>query len=329
MEAVLNMLCELAQATLKTPDAKIHVPVISDILNDIGVSEFSFLDLFTWIGAVTVNVTHDLVEGNPPFPANDSSVQAIIPAPSWNELAGLFGQHGTAALFSSSSSAAPFAATQLHQEGPISMSTSLQKSVFEGCTCLQASSLWLGTSSQPWRRRTKQETNSSVFPRQSWALSCAAVVAAGDLLVPIDPVESLPFKILSDITSSTVVGSLIVFSGPGQWIFEKLHINSMVIKDARAVGALINGVLVIHGLTATMWHFYELSQKSKSSTRDATIIGEASNMASYISRLAYGFAVNDEEPDSRLIAILAMGAANDLVGALQLTDMGVGKSAFD
>jgi hypothetical protein len=167
------------------------------------------------------------------------------------------------------------------------------------------------------------------IPAAIIGLSFAASDAAGDSLVPMDPIESWPFKTLSWITSSTVVGLKIVFSGLGQWAFEKFNIGSMVFEDARGIGAMLNSVLVFHGAVVTMWHFYELSQKSKDNTRDAAIIGEASNLASYISRLAYGFAVNDEEQDTRLIAILVMGAANDVFGALQLTEMGIGKSALN
>ncbi|KAK7954630.1 hypothetical protein PG996_015439 [Apiospora saccharicola] len=40
--------------------AKIHIPVISDILEMIGIPSISFLDMFLWIGAVSCDVFYDL-----------------------------------------------------------------------------------------------------------------------------------------------------------------------------------------------------------------------------------------------------------------------------
>jgi hypothetical protein len=126
------------------------------------------------------------------------------------------------------------------------------------------------------------------------------------------PVQCLPFKILSRLVTSFVVGCKVLFLGPAQWVFQKHRIGTMVVENARGVGAVINGVLVIHGLVVTMWHFYELS---KNALWDAAIVGEVSSLASYASRLAYGWAVNDKEQMSRLVAIIMMGAADDVFGA--------------
>ncbi|KAF5015662.1 hypothetical protein F66182_12923 [Fusarium sp. NRRL 66182] len=87
---------------------------------------------------------------------------------------------------------------------------------------------------------------------------------------------------------------------------------------------MLNGVLCIHGTVVTVWHFYELSQTPKDAKRDAAIIAEVANIASYMSRVAYAAAVNDEEQDSRLVSIIAMAAANDLFGSLQFAEAGVG-----
>ncbi|RAK97468.1 uncharacterized protein BO80DRAFT_504675 [Aspergillus ibericus CBS 121593] len=77
VDALLNVLAELAQAALGVLDTKIHIPIISDLLNMIGVPDISFLDLFTWIGAVAVTVVYKISEGHYPFPKGDSEVQIL------------------------------------------------------------------------------------------------------------------------------------------------------------------------------------------------------------------------------------------------------------
>ncbi|KAF4233512.1 hypothetical protein CNMCM8980_010239 [Aspergillus fumigatiaffinis] len=78
VDALLNVLCQLAQSALEILDTKIHIPVISNILNSIGVPDISFLDLFTWISAVAVTVVYKIAKAHPPFPGGDSSVKAIL-----------------------------------------------------------------------------------------------------------------------------------------------------------------------------------------------------------------------------------------------------------
>jgi hypothetical protein len=126
-----------------------------------------------------------------------------------------------------------------------------------------------------------------------------------------------PLKV-SHILRRWLQGSLL---GPAQWVYQKHRIGTMVVENARGVGAVINGVLVIHDLVVTMWHFYELSENA---LWDAAIVGEVSSLASYASRLAYGWALNDKEQMRRLVAIIMMGAADDVFGA----QAGVGESAL-
>lgn len=325
VDALLTVLSELAQSAIDVLDTKIHIPVISDILNDIGVPDLSILDLITWVGAVAVTLVYKVVEGRAPFPSGDSSVQAMISASSWEDMAGLFGQQTLGSLLLQSSASS--SRTDEHK-GPISMPTDIQKAVFEGLHMFSGILCLVGNLQKALEAEDQTDSKLIGIPATIIGLTCAAATAAGDLLVPMDGVESLPIRIFSGITSVAVVTCLVVFSGLGQRVFPKIKLGSLVVEDARGVGAFLDSVLCIHGTIVSIWHFYELSQKSKSNTRDAAIVGEVSTLASIASRLAYAFAVNDEEPDSRLIAILVMGAANDLVGGLQLAEVAIGKSTF-
>jgi hypothetical protein len=129
VDALLTVLSQMAQSAIDVLDTKIHIPVISDILNGIGVPDLSILDLFTWVGAVAATLVYKVVEGRAPFPSGDSSVQAMISANSWEDLAGLFGQQTLGSLLLLSSATTSRAD---EHKGPISMPTDIQKPVFEG-----------------------------------------------------------------------------------------------------------------------------------------------------------------------------------------------------
>ncbi|GFF90922.1 hypothetical protein IFM53868_06329 [Aspergillus udagawae] len=242
----------------------------------------------------------------------ESSVKAIISAGSWDELAGLFGQQqpdvmrSEAVLLSSSSFAASFTS-----DGPISISKTAQRVTFECCHITAGALSLVGNFMLGLEAEGQTGSEALGISAAIIDFVIAAPNRAGDLLVPMYPVQCLPFKILSRLVISFVVGCKVLFSGPAQWVFQKHRIGTMVVENARGVGAVINGVLVIHDLVVTMWHFYELSENA---LWDAAIVGEVSSLASYASRLAYGWAVNDKEQMSRLVAITMMGATDDVFG---------------
>jgi hypothetical protein len=67
---ILQQIATAAVAVLSTP---IHIPVVSDVLNDIGVPDFSFLDLACWVVAVPATVAYKLAQGTAPFPDTPES----------------------------------------------------------------------------------------------------------------------------------------------------------------------------------------------------------------------------------------------------------------
>lgn len=63
VDAILDVLDRLARTVVEMLDTKIHIPIISDILNLIGVPDVSFLDLFLWIGAAGITIVHKVGTG--------------------------------------------------------------------------------------------------------------------------------------------------------------------------------------------------------------------------------------------------------------------------
>lgn len=151
----------------------------------------------------------------------------------------------------------------------------------------------------------------------------------------MDPVESLPFKILSDIASIASIGVGFVFSELDQSIVKwadgknpNLRIGKLAVQNPRGLGAIIVATLCFHSAVVTLWHFVELSQKPNDATRATAIISEVSKLASSVSRIAYAFAVNDEEEDSRQVAIAVMAVSNYAFSDLQVTEAASGSKAL-
>ena len=73
MDALLDVLYDLAKAAIDGLDTPIHIPVISDILSGFGVPEFSMLDIACWVVAVPATIIYKLTLDEAPFPDNEET----------------------------------------------------------------------------------------------------------------------------------------------------------------------------------------------------------------------------------------------------------------
>ncbi|KAF2850991.1 hypothetical protein T440DRAFT_554747 [Plenodomus tracheiphilus IPT5] len=71
-DALFNVLHDVADAAVEMLDTLIHIPIILDILNAIGVPDLSCMDLITWIGASGVTILYKIIiiNNKAPFPDN-------------------------------------------------------------------------------------------------------------------------------------------------------------------------------------------------------------------------------------------------------------------
>lgn len=91
VDALVDALASLANTMMDLLDTKIYIPVISDILEAIGIPSISYFDVFSWIAAVSFTLVYKITDGKAPFPDN-SNVNAIKSASSWADLVALFGK---------------------------------------------------------------------------------------------------------------------------------------------------------------------------------------------------------------------------------------------
>lgn len=148
--------------------------------------------------------------------------------------------------------------------------------------------------------------------------------SVGNALVPQYPVKNSAIKIVSDIASGAGLISSLFFSSTAQSGLSPLGAGGRSASNTRGFGAIVAVILVPLKLILSGWHFYELTLYEEGDTRSAAILGEVSNLASYASLISYAVAVNDEDLDTRLIAVTAKAACDDAYSGLQVAETVIG-----
>ncbi len=144
-------------------------------------------------------------------------------------------------------------------------------------------------------------------------------------MVPKDPIKNSFVSAIGNATTSIRILCKLIFSGKLQEKFAASSgiLNKLSVNDGRATGAIIDAILVVPALACTGFHFYELSQDSASDTRTDAILEEVSNLSSYVARVSYALAVNDDDPESKAIEIGVMAVANLAYAGLQVAEAAV------
>ena len=173
-----------------------------------------------------------------------------------------------------------------------------------------------------------EETGDNPWGIPSAVLGVLGGAAGGvtNVLVPRNPIED---KIISGASTGTTVIRILAklfFSGPAQGKFAAADnvMKNLAVGDGRATGAIVDAILVIPALAWTGWHFYEIAGEQDNRDRNDAILEEVSNLTSYISRVAYAIAVNDDDPESKAVVIGVMAVANLATAGLQTAEAVVG-----
>ncbi|THC89158.1 hypothetical protein EYZ11_011398 [Aspergillus tanneri] len=294
-DALVDVLASLAASAIKLLDTKVHVPVISDILNLLGIPDFSFLDLFTWIAAVGYTVVHKITYGEAPFP-DTPKVRAIIAASDWKTLTNIISQDEPA----------HDGAIQ-KADGKDIVPPSLKATIFIACHATAGFSLFTGNFLNFFEAEFPTGDNPFSIPSAVMGIIAAGMQTGGDSLAAVYPVENEAVSKLSMAMGGISLTNKLFFSGPVQ-------------KLLGVKTSIIDSVLVVPQLFVTGWHFYELSKKEVGAVRSAAIVGEVSNLGLYVSRVSYAAAVNLKDPISKQIPIGIMAASNAVAGGLQTAE---------
>lgn len=310
IDALLDILNELASEAIKILDTPIYIPVVSDILEDFGVPELSFLDLFCYVAAVPVTLGYKIAKDEAPFPDNEET-NFLKSATSYQQVVDAF--NGSAPLMAANNAVQSTDALVKSVGKALTMSDSTKSAVFVTGHAASGFFTLMSCFTDGFEAAEEPGTPDGFgIPSAIIGVLNASSVGITNYLVPKDPIENTVVSLVSKITTGSVILSKILFSGPAQ---DKFGASTGVMKnlkvgDGRATGAIVNSILIIPALACTIWHFVELAEKPAGKTRSDAIIDETSNITSYISRISYAVAVNNEDPRIKAVSISIMRGAN-------------------
>jgi hypothetical protein len=344
-DALFNVIHHVASSIIDLIDYKIHVPILSDILNAIGVPDVSFLDVLTWIGATGVTVTYKLLNDNKAPFADDATSQALIAATNWKEFSAVINPPNipakpAAAAADSNTPSKSFAAMDMKPQaasaqspfmslaamdikpqtisGPVAMTVSTGQIIFTSGHALAG---WIAfTGNFIFFAEAMSPTGENPFGIVSAVMGAIGSLAAAgaNALVSKMPIEDPAVAVLSLVTSGFTVASKLLFSGFVQGKLDPVgKLGALKVSDNRQVGAVVNVFLGLPTLFCTCWHFEELTHKPAGSTRSLAIIGETASLVGYVGRIAYTVAVFDPDLESRLVPAGVMAGCNIVMCGLE------------
>ncbi|BDT90370.1 hypothetical protein IFM12275_03460 [Nocardia sputorum] len=336
IDTLFDIVYELAKKALDAFQAPIHIPVVTDILNDFGVPSFSLMDVVCWMVAIPATLIYKAAKGVAPFPDN-ADTQALIDAPDLPSLITLFARQSADAAVTATSAGRlpathPSGTTDFTITAPemATLSGAVSEEVFivgHGFAgfCALASAIVSG-----FEAADEQPDNPWGLPSAALGIVGGVTGGLANTLVPCDPIANTAVSDISTTVTGIRVLCKIIFCGPAQKLFKgNAVLQSITVNDGRGVGAVVDAVLTLPALTCTIWHLSELAGKPAGGNRSIAIIDETSQLTSYISRISYAFAVNDDDPDSRAAFVTSLAVANVCTGGLQMAEMFVSRTGYE
>ncbi|KAF5558348.1 hypothetical protein FNAPI_5121 [Fusarium napiforme] len=311
-DAILDLLTSVASSAMHLLDAKFHIPIISDLLSDLGISEPTLLDLFCWIAAVAYTVVYKIEHDSAPFPDNDD-VTALINADSWHTLQTILGQPPDQQELSYYSRAASYL-----WSAPKELSDSTKKTLYLCMHGIGGTVDLLNIFVIPLEADGSSNSKDNRYSSPMSALNylhIACSVVAG-YAVSQNPISNDVLKAMHyrNIAVSVVAGPVLK-----KFLKADGTNRGFPALDQRGMGALVKVVVGYWGLFVTAGHLYELSHEAASSSRTAAIMMEVGNILGEVRSVAYCEAVNDPDRTSRQIPLLVVAGVGLIETGLELS----------
>jgi hypothetical protein len=296
LDAVLDILHELAKTALELLEVPIYIPVISDILHDFGVPSLSMLDLFCWIVAVPVTLVFKLAKNAAPFPDGETT-RFLINASSFQDVRNAFAGHGTA-----------YAPAALQGSETI-VPDRYADTVFFVLHLIAGVFGILSAGVRSMEAAQDKGGNPYSTPATVVDLIAGASDGVALTLVPEHPISDTAVYWIRRATVGARCLAKLVFNASAQAYFaaKKNFLKRLKVDDGRATGAVVDAILLIPAFFCTAWHFAELKSVKDDKSKDRAILEETATIATYLSRLGYTAAVTAENPEEKdvLIAVMA------------------------
>ncbi|MBU1052573.1 MAG: hypothetical protein KKC46_01950 [Proteobacteria bacterium] len=298
MDVFFDIIVDLSSECLAALDTPITIPILGDILDEIGISSFSILDLLCLITAVPVTLEYKLLNDTMPF-EDDKYTDFLISASTFQDVIDAFKGIGS-----------------------ITIPDSVAKTVF--IIGHISSGFFTLMSSIVSSLEAVEEDEDNPFSTPSGIIGMLNSVMLGitDTLVPKDPVKNEVVGWIDNITTFANILSALIFSGPAQKKFGASSgiLNNLKADDGRATSSIVDTILLIPALCCTCWHLYELTEVDNDTAWTEAIIEETSNLTSAIATTSYAVAVNIADPSVKEVCIAVMAISDVATAGLQTAE---------
>lgn len=340
VDALFDVISYLVETAVELLDTPIHIPVLSDILNEFGIPNFSFLDAACWIASVPANLLYKAIHGVTPFP-DDAHTKFLIDTKDYATLLAAFQGPGPQPLQAAIASAdaasdASARSPMLRMAAPSTPSgptpsgamipDSAVRAVFITGQCVSGFCSLMSAIVSGFEAAEESGENGWAIPSAVLGILGGVSNGVACALVPYDPVGNVVVADFSKAVTALRIICKIIFSGPVQKGIQgasSVKIQGLAVEDGRGVGAIVDAVLTLPGLFVSIWHFVELGEKSAGDTRSVSIVNEVSTVTSCVSRISYAVAVNTEA-EVKIVAVAMLVIANVCAGGLLIADAVIG-----
>ncbi|KAF5687862.1 hypothetical protein FDENT_5152 [Fusarium denticulatum] len=307
-DAIINILTSLASTAMDILNTKIHIPVISDILEKIGIEEISFLDLFCWIPAVAYTVMYKIANNSAPFP-DSNDVDSLINAQTWEDFQALLGIEAVPVQTEPSSQTLEFSVVQQVS----SLSPEFRRGLYIRFHAVGAlvKSLWTLVSVL----EVEAPADPNPYGKSKTVLNIvhAAVSGIAGFALPQDPVTD---KSVRDSDYAQLAVSVLA---SGIFYMIKKTSGPSAQSDLRVTGAMVGYVVGIWGLADSVCHLCQISSEPADSSKTAAILIETNNILGFFGATAYYAALSDPDPVTKQETVVAMGVIGLLQAGLEVS----------
>lgn len=303
IDPLLDLLAnETAEGAWDELDQGVWIPVLSDILEFFHIHlSFSMLDVILMVGAIPATLAYKIEHGTAPFSSDrlDELRAALHPAAAASRR---FVMAVEAKNDSPPKTESPF----LQRVG-ITVSPEMQPFIFRNGYML-AGLVAILTGAMVTADAVSGKGNKEFA--KAVAISTVVASMGSGLTAMLATPCALKNPVMKEIAAASSSLALL-----GKLIFT---IKGWVSGEDKKVAAGFDAVFAVIAMTATCYHFYELSQLPESKERKEANLVEAANMCNYFRRLAGFGAQMAEDPDTKAAMGLTMGVLGMTWGSLQI-----------
>jgi hypothetical protein len=157
-------------------------------------------------------------------------------------------------------------------------------------------------------------------PASTWAGVFAAIGGAfnglATMVSPHHPIKDVGFNYMAKGTSGIRVVMKLVLAG----LAHKYKTDGTSLSEMRIAGAIIDVILVIPALAASVQHFVEIDKTPAGDGRSIAIVNEVANLTGFLVRIFRVGAFMAEAPLPKAAFIVAMSVASEYTGGLLIAD---------